>query len=111
MARAARRRAAGGPTCARGSALESDWQVGSPIVERHPDREGFPRALFDIRTFGGCHADSHPRRAARRRVRYPFVRYIGQGWPGILSSLKTLLESGEPLDFPPPFEPKRRASA
>ncbi len=40
-----------------------------------------------------------------------FRRDISQGWPAILSSLKTLLESGRPLNFPAPFAPKRRTSA
>lgn len=30
-------------------------------------------------------------------------RDIGEGWPAILSALKTLLESGSPLPTPPPF--------
>lgn len=38
-------------------------------------------------------------------------RDISQGWPAILSSLKTVLEPGQPLNFPAPFVPKRPASA
>ncbi|MQA16520.1 MAG: ATPase [Pseudonocardiaceae bacterium] len=124
-----------------GSSIESDWQVGSAIVERHPDREGFhgevlraeppqvlsytfqtgeneaagnppTRVSFDIRPFGEVVTltvthDELPGGEFGAR----FVRDIGQGWPGILSSLKTLLESGEPLNFPPPFAPKRPISA
>ena len=32
----------------------------------------------------------------------PFCRIVTGGWPMILSSLKSLLETGEPLAFPPP---------
>ncbi len=32
----------------------------------------------------------------------PFCRIVTSGWPMILSSLKSLLETGEPLAFPMP---------
>lgn len=120
-----------------GSALESDWQVGSPVVERNPNHEGFygevlavdaPRVLsytfqtaensstggkptrvvFELRPFGEVITlkvthDELPAGEPGTR----FLREIGQGWSAILSSLKTLLETGEPLGFPPPFAPKR----
>lgn len=117
-----------------GSAIESDWQVGSPIVERNPKWSGFfgevlraepPRVLsytfqtedhqaaghppttvvFDIRPFGPnvvtltvTHDEFPPGEAGAA-----FRRDISHGWSGILSGLKTLLESGKPLAFPPPF--------
>lgn len=124
-----------------GSALESDWRVGSPLVERNPHQDGFygevlrvepPRVLsytfqtkgnesagnpatrvvFDIRTFGDVvtltvtHDEFPPGDAGVK-----FAREIGHGWPAILSGLKTLLESGKPLEFPPPFAPKRPINA
>ncbi len=120
-----------------GSALESDWQVGCSVVERNPNQEGFygevlradpPRVLsytfqttdneaagakptrvvFELRPFGTVvtltvtHDELLPDEPGVR-----FLRDITQGWSAILSSLKTLLETGEPLDFPPPFAPKR----
>ncbi len=32
----------------------------------------------------------------------PFCRIVTSGWPMILSSLKSLLETGQPLAFPTP---------
>lgn len=125
-----------------GTALESDWQVGSPIVAHHPARAEFSgeilraepprllsytfqtedneaaghpptRVVFDIRPFGEAVVtltvthDQFPEGEAGTKL----LHSVSQGWPGILSNLKTLLESGQPLDFPPPFAPKRPASA
>lgn len=121
-----------------GSAIESDWHVGSPVVERNPRGLGFfgevlraepPHVLsytfqteenqaaghppttvvFDIRPFGPdvvtltvTHEEFPPGEAGAA-----FHRDISGGWSGILASLKTLLESGKPLAFPPPFAPEQ----
>lgn len=123
-----------------GSAIESDWQAGSAVIERNPRGPGFfgevlraepPRLLsytfqtednqaadhppttvvFDIRPFGPdvvtltiTHTEFPHGEAGAT-----FLQAISQGWPGILSSLKSLLESGSPLAFPPPFAPEQPA--
>ena len=107
----------------------SDWKVGSPwqhrdydnaglvdivgkVVESVPPRRlvltwAFPadaanpakhsRVTFEIEPFMG---------AVRLTVTHdelepdsPMLRGITQGWPAVLSSLKTLLETGKPLPF------------
>lgn len=69
--------------------------------------------VFDIRPFGSgvvtltvTHDEFPPGEAGTA-----FRRDISQGWSGILSSLKTLLESGKPLAFPPPFASEQPASS
>lgn len=124
-----------------GTALESDWEVGSPVRGRNSEHPGLhgevlraerpnvlsytfqtpeneaaghpaTRVAFDIRPFGEVVTltvthDQFPEGQAG----VAFRRDISQGWPGILSSLKTLLESGEPLAFPAPYGPKRTSAS
>jgi uncharacterized protein YndB with AHSA1/START domain len=105
----------------------SDWQVGSEwrhedhddaslvdivghVVESSPPRhlvltwaspqdagnpEKVSRVTFDIETYGDgvrltvTHSDLEPQS--------PMLSGVSRGWPLVLSSLKTLLETGKPL--------------
>jgi uncharacterized protein YndB with AHSA1/START domain len=110
-----------------GRRLESDWQVGSPVRHMRPDGGSFgegkvlaadPSRLlsysfhlrqsdgtlveppghvtFEIEAAGSAvkltlkheHGDDSPRR-----------QVMNNAWPAILSSLKSLLETGEPLSL------------
>jgi uncharacterized protein YndB with AHSA1/START domain len=110
----------------RGLAVDSAWQPGQPICYRSPDGKAWvegellevdpPRRLSH--TFIGLFAD--PQRAERpSRVTWEIEQQgdvcrltlvhddfegetetyggVAHGWPVILSGLKTLLETGEPL--------------
>ena len=114
-----------------GRRIESDWRVGGPlaffdgagteptdqgeILECDPprrlsyswhvefdaefQREGDSRVVFVIEPFGTCVrlTLTHDRLGASTRLHDALRR----GWTAILSSLKTLLETGEPLPVPP----------
>jgi uncharacterized protein YndB with AHSA1/START domain len=106
-----------------GMSFETSWQVGSPLTSRSPDGTGTvldaspgkrlsydwemsgnpgPRSTvsFDLAPMGEIthlrtvHSDLDPAD--------PFCQIVTSGWPMILSSLKSLLETGEPLAFPMP---------
>lgn len=108
------------------TAIESDWKVGSPVTYKLPDgtlaAEGKvlacdkPRRLsiswafryapevagdppsrvtFEIEPVGdSCKLTVIHDDFATETATY---KAVGGGWPGILSSLKSLLETGEPL--------------
>ena len=59
--------------------------------------------MFDVRPFGEVVTLTVTHEEFPKGQAGVFRRDIGQGWPGILSSLKTLLESGEPRAFPAPY--------
>jgi uncharacterized protein YndB with AHSA1/START domain len=115
--------------------VESDWQKGSPWILRMPDgrvdvkgevresdpprklvvtwnvdwiAEQLPEAIvsYEIEPLGGgvvrlTMTEAHPT---------PVPAYLleggRRGWPMILSSLKSLLETGKPLSIPVPQPPK-----
>jgi uncharacterized protein YndB with AHSA1/START domain len=58
--------------------------------------EGFSRATFDLETVGDCVKLTivHGIDVANSKL----VQGVSQGWPHILSSLKSLLETGKPLE-------------
>lgn len=121
-----------------GRTVESDWKTGSPWLLRMPDgrvdvtgevrvsdpprhlvvswnvdwiAEKLPEAVvsYEIETVGGgvvrlIMTESHP-------TPIPVALLEGgrKGWPMILSGLKSLLETGKPLNIPvpqPPREPR-----
>ena len=108
-----------------GLSFQSDWRAGSPLASRSPEGEGVvhesvpgkrlvyswsetaqPEAngghpstvCFELTPMGGVtrlttvHDDLAPDGA--------FLRIVEPGWPMILSALKSLLETGEPLTYP-----------
>jgi uncharacterized protein YndB with AHSA1/START domain len=115
--------------------VESDWSVGSPWILRMPDGrvdvkgevresdpprklvvtwnvdwivEKLPEAVvsYEIEPVGGgvvrlTMTEAHPT---------PIPAYLleggRRGWPMILSGLKSLLETGKPLNIPVPQPPK-----
>ncbi|MGP3926758.1 SRPBCC domain-containing protein [Streptomyces sp. 8N616] len=107
-----------------GMSFETDWQAGSPLVSRSPDgtgtvaesvpgrrlvydwsqtdqpeaNGGHPSTVsFDLGPMGEVthlavvHSDLDPDGL--------FLKVVRPGWPMLLSSLKSLLETGEPLPF------------
>lgn len=105
--------------------IESDWKVGSPVKmtqkDGSPDWEGEVLESDPPKVLSYTFADREngtTEPASRVRItltvlgtattlklvhdRFPDGKVdpsIEQGWPAILSSLKSLLERGEPLDF------------
>jgi uncharacterized protein YndB with AHSA1/START domain len=99
-----------------GRLVESDWQVGSPVVFRHDYDDGVdglggtvlvadrPRRLsygvppatvtFELTD----HGEVVQLTVIHDGIEDPSA--IGSGWSFILSNLKTLLESGAPLPMP-----------
>ncbi len=111
----------------RGRRIESDWQTGSPVRHLRPDGGSYgegevleadpPRLLsytFRLRHGDGL-LDEHPAQvtfeiedagaAVKLTLKHGHsedtVRpeVMNNAWPAILSSLKTLLETGEPLSL------------
>jgi uncharacterized protein YndB with AHSA1/START domain len=107
-----------------GMTFQTDWAAGSRLTSRSPDghgtvREAVPgrRLVYDwqqddhpeangghpstvaltlmpmgpITHLNVVHSDLEPEGA--------FLKVVGPGWPMILSSLKTLIETGGPLPF------------
>lgn len=107
-----------------GLTFDTDWRPGSPLTSRSPDgtgtvlesvagqrlrydwtqadrpddNGGHPSVVcFDLTPVGGTtrlevsHGDLASDGA--------FLRVVRPGWPMILSSLKSLIETGEPLSF------------
>jgi len=110
-----------------GARQECDWKVGSPwklvmpnvgladsgeVLEVEPEKrlvlswrnefmpelkaEGFSRMTYDIEPDGETvkFTVTHESEGA------VFIEKVSGGWPKILSSLKSLLETGEPLPRP-----------
>jgi uncharacterized protein YndB with AHSA1/START domain len=107
-----------------GLSFETDWRAGSPLTSRSPDGEGAvheaepgKRLVYSWSETGKPEANGgHP-----STVRFEltsmgevtrlttihddlapdgaFLRIVQPGWPMILSALKSLLETGEPLSY------------
>jgi uncharacterized protein YndB with AHSA1/START domain len=110
-----------------GTWQESDWEVGSPwrimipdgrvadsgeIIEIEPHRrlvltwrnefrpelhkEGYSRLTYELEQQGDM-----VKLTLTHEIDWPeskFIEAVSQGWPAILSSLKSLLETGESLE-------------
>ena len=112
-----------------GMSFDTNWQTGAPIMRasQSPDGTGTVleaspgrRLAYDWEQAGVPGANGGHRSTVSfdltpmgeithlRTVHSdleeddPFCRIVTQGWPMILSSLKSLLETGEPLAFPLP---------
>ena len=110
-----------------GMSFETSWQAGAPLASRSPDGTGSvldvspgQRLSYDWEQSGAPESNGGHRSTVSfelapmgevthlRTVHSdleqdgPFCRIVTGGWPMILSSLKSLLETGEPLAFPPP---------
>ena len=110
-----------------GMSFDTSWQAGAPLASRSPDGTGSvldvspgQRLSYDWEQSGAPEANGGHRSTVRfelapmGEVTYlrtvhsdleqdgPFCRIVTGGWPMILSSLKSLLETGEPLAFPQP---------
>ena len=107
-----------------GRRIESEWDVGSPVVHRTEDGQWdwqgevleFDAPNLLAYTFQGPDAEDTASRVTIRLQTYGDVvrvllnhdeladeddlRGISQGWPAILSSLKSLLETGDALEYP-----------
>ncbi|HYI65347.1 MAG TPA: SRPBCC domain-containing protein [Candidatus Limnocylindrales bacterium] len=106
------------------NSIESDWEPGSPIVYRNPDgteaiqgkiiEADPPRRLVHTFFFPGtdespsrCTWSIEPRGAASLLIlthdefdgETSTYRSVAHGWVPILSGLKTLLETGRPLEI------------
>jgi len=110
-----------------GARQECDWKVGSPwklvmptvgladsgeVLEVDPERrlvlswrnefmpelkaEGFSRMTYDIEPEG----ETVKLTVTHESDGEVFIEKVSGGWPKILSSLKSLLETGEPLPRP-----------
>ncbi len=104
--------------------VESDWQPGSPMIYRNPDGTAAiectvveaepPRRLVHTFFFPGteetpsrCTWSIEPRGAASLLIlthdefdgETSTYRSVAHGWVPILSGLKTLLETGKPLEI------------
>lgn len=108
---------------------DCDWQVGSPWRMMFPDgrvadtgevaeidrprrlvlswrnefrpelkAEGTSRAIFDLEPTGDAVKLTVTHEIDRDRSK--FIEAVSNGWPMILASLKSLLETGEPLKDP-----------
>lgn len=118
----------------RGHTVETDWKVGSAIIGRFPDGslefrghvleadspktlafevdevswtdefegEGPNRLRFAIEGFGQL-----ARLTLRNEAPLKMLQLVQQGWPAVLSSLKSLLETGTPLPLDAVFGPER----
>jgi len=87
-----------------GRRIQSDWKVGSPV--RHVREDGGidwqgevlqserPRLLSY--TFHMEISEEHRRDQPSEKPTFETTRH---GWPAIMSSLKSLLETGSPLPF------------
>lgn len=107
-----------------GVRAESEWKASSPwrlvfadgrladsgeVLEADPPRrlllkwrnefmpelkaEGYSQCCFELEPHGGAVKLTITHSMARADSK--FVRAVAQGWPGILSNLKSLLETGE----------------
>ncbi len=97
--------------CGEVLAVEPPHRLAYTFTGRAEIAEGRPPTTveFSIGPFGDAavkltvlHSDFTPdERGAQDR------RDVGEGWPAILSALKTLLESGSPMPSPGHFAPRR----
>jgi uncharacterized protein YndB with AHSA1/START domain len=110
-----------------GMSFDTDWQAGSPLTTRSPDGVGTvlesspgqrlaydweqpdaPEANGGHRSTVSFEIDEMGSTTHLRVVHSDleqdgaFCRIVTGGWPMILSSLKSMLETGAPLTFPPP---------
>jgi len=110
-----------------GSAVESDWKPGSPLIYRNPDgteaiqceivEADAPRRLVHTFFFPGsnespsrCTWTIQPRGEATLLVlthdefdsETTTFKSVAHGWVSILSGMKTLLETGKPLEISHP---------
>ena len=122
----------------RGHTVETDWNAGSAITSRFPDgrmefkgrvlRSERPRMLsFEIEEicWSDAYADERPNRVSfaiqafgplvrltfRNEATPKLLELVRQGWPAVLSSLKSLLETGTPLPLDTVFGPERNPGA
>jgi len=104
--------------------MHSDWQPGSRLTSTSPPGEGTvveavggQRLIYEwIQTDAPENNGGHPStvtfaltpmgEVTRLSVGHggldpdaPFLKVVSAGWPMILSSLKSLLETGEPLAY------------
>ena len=118
----------------RGHTVETDWRPDSPIVSRFPDGslefqghvleadspkslafevdevswtdefegQGRNRLYFNIERF-----DNVVKLTLRNEAPPKMLELVRQGWPAVLSSLKSLLETGNPLPLDAVFGPER----
>ncbi len=107
-----------------GLSFQSDWRPGSPLTSQSPAGEGIVqeatpgrRLVYSWSETGRPDANGgHPStvsfdltpmgQTTRLAVLHsdlapdgPFLKIVEPGWPMILSGLKSLLETGEPLIF------------
>lgn len=107
-----------------GLRFETDWRAGSPLITRTPDGEGVvnefvpgKRLSYDWSETGKPEYNAgHPSTVSYELTPMgdvtkltiihddlapggPFLRIVQPGWPMILSALKSLLETGEPLTY------------
>ena len=112
-----------------GNTVESDWQPGSPLVYRNPDgsesitcqviEADAPRTLIHTFHFPGtderpsrCTWSIEPRGAATLLTlthdefdgETSTYKSVAHGWVPILSGLKTLLETGKPIEISYPSD-------
>ncbi|MGW7367636.1 SRPBCC domain-containing protein [Streptomyces sp. NPDC054841] len=108
-----------------GMTFETDWQAGSPLTTRSPDGQGsVQQAVHAQHLVYDWHQTDQPDLNGGRPsvVSYEldpmgevthlnvvhggldpegeFLKIVKPGWPMLLSSLKSLIETGEPLNFP-----------
>jgi uncharacterized protein YndB with AHSA1/START domain len=113
------------PRWRSGMSFDTSWQTGAPLTSQSPDGTGTvleasPGQLLaydweQSDADGGANGSSSTvtfELAPMGEITHlrtvhsdleeddPFRRSVTQGWPMILSSLKSLLETGEPLAFP-----------
>lgn len=118
----------------RGHTVETDWNVGSAITSRFPDGslefrghvleadrprslafevdevswtdefegQGTNRLYFSIESF-----EPLVRLTLRNEAPPKMLELVKPGWPAVLSSLKSLLETGTPLPLDAVFGPER----
>jgi uncharacterized protein YndB with AHSA1/START domain len=118
----------------RGHTVETDWKVGSAITGRFADgslefkghvlEADSPRQLgfeIDEVSWTDEYAGQGPNRlyfaiegfeqlvklTLRNEAPPRMLQLVGQGWPAVLSSLKSLLETGTPLPLDAVFGPER----
>jgi uncharacterized protein YndB with AHSA1/START domain len=107
-----------------GMSFDTSWQTGAPLTSQSPDGTGTVLEASPGQLLAYDWEQSGASSGHRSTVTFelapigeithlrtvhsdleeddPFCRIVTQGWPMILSSLKSLLETGEPLAFPMP---------
>ena len=122
----------------RGHTVETDWQPGSEITSRFPDgspefkgrvtESNRPRTLaFEVEEiyWSDEYANERPNRVSftiegfspltrltlSNEATPKLIELVRGGWPAVLSSLKSLLETGNPLPLDAVFGPERNPGA